>query len=253
MAPRIVIENAVLRGSRDGSVQVVATVYLDGGEELRVIAPEKATGDALEWIPQLHVRQTSREMFDGDEIVQGGRSHSIIQQVEAALQKRKLESEIWRSGTNPDGRYVAAQICLRGHVLNVNGTDFERGEHCPKCGAASIDCCQGCDVAIRGVEIYASTTDYEPPHFCHKCGRPYPWMEDRLATAKELLWHDDKLLLEDREKLWDLLQYVMSDPKSDLVPAKKKLIEFNLAKALPMTRELVMEFLAKVTAEVLKG
>jgi hypothetical protein len=39
--------------------------------------------------------------------------------------------------------------------------------------------------------------------------------------------------LEDRQKLWDLLQYVMSDPKSDIVPAKKKLIEINLSKALP--------------------
>ena len=40
--------------------------------------------------------------------------------------------------------------------------------------------------AIRGCEIYASLTDYKLPHFCHKCGRPYPWMEDRLQTAKEL-------------------------------------------------------------------
>jgi hypothetical protein len=248
MALKVVIENAVLRGSRDGSVQIVATVYLDGGEELRVIAPEKATGDALDWVPQLHVRQTSREMFGGDEIVQGGRSHSVIQQVVTALQKKKLDSEIWRSGANPDGRYVAAQICLRGHVLNVDGTDFERGEYCPKCGEASIDACQHCRVAIRGGEIYAPTSDYNLPHFCHKCGRPYPWMADRLSTAKELLDHDDKLSLDERERLWSLLQYVMSDPKSDLAPAKKKLFDIGLAKATAATRDFFIEFGAKYLA-----
>jgi hypothetical protein len=46
-------------------------------------------------------------------------------------------------------------------------------------------------------------------------------MEHRLQTARELLDHADKLTLEDREKLWGQLQYVMSDPKSDMAPAKR--------------------------------
>jgi hypothetical protein len=78
-------------------------------------------------------------------------------------------------------------------------------------------------------------------------------MEDRLRTARELLDHDDKLSLEEREELWGLLRYVMSDPKSDLVPAKKKLIEINLGKALPATREFFLDFMAKLTAEMLKA
>jgi hypothetical protein len=77
-------------------------------------------------------------------------------------------------------------------------------------------------------------------------------MEDRLQTAKELLYHDDKLTQEDREKLWDLLRYVMSDPKSDLAPAKKKLFEIGIAKALPATREFFLDLLAKLGAEMLK-
>jgi hypothetical protein len=251
MAVKVVIESAVLRGSQhDQFWQKVATVYLDGGEEFNVVAPSKATGDALEWLKQFQVHSPTAQGYNP---VTDGRSHSIIQHVEAELQKRKLDSEIWRSGTNPDGRYVAAQICLRGHVLNVNGTDFERGEHCPKCGEASIDTCQHCKVAIRGGEIYASTTNYKVPYFCHKCGRPYPWMADRLSTAKELLDHDDKLSLEDREKLWGLLQYVMSDPKSDMIPAKRKLFEIGIGKALPATREFFLDFMAKYLAEVTKS
>lgn len=78
-------------------------------------------------------------------------------------------------------------------------------------------------------------------------------MEDRLQTAKELLDHDDKLTLEDRKKLWSLLQYVMADPKSDMVPAKKKLFEIGIAKALPATREFFLDFMAKLGSEMLKG
>ena len=74
-----------------------------------------------------------------------------------------------------------------------------------------------------------------------------------MRTARELLWHDDKLLLEDREKLWGLLQYVMSDPKADLVPAKRKLIEIGLEKAAKVTRDVVTDLVAKYAAEMSKG
>jgi hypothetical protein len=78
-------------------------------------------------------------------------------------------------------------------------------------------------------------------------------MEDRLQTAKELLYNDDKLSQTEREKLWDLLRYVMSDPKSDLVPAKKKLIDINLSKATAPIREAVLDLLAKYFAEMSKS
>ena len=64
--------------------------------------------------------------------------------------------------------------------------------------------------------------------------------------------HDDKLALEEREKLWGLLQYVMSDPRSDMAPAKKKLFEIGISKALPATRELLLDLMAKLGAEMLK-
>jgi hypothetical protein len=137
MVPKVVIENPILPGSRDGCLQIVALVYPDGGEEFRVLAPEK--------------------------------------------------------------------------------------------------------------------DNYKRPNFCHKCGHAYPWMEDRLKTAKELLNHDDKLSYDERENLWGLLQYVMSDPKSDLVPANKKLIEISLAKAAAATRDFVTSFMAQYFAEMSKS
>ena len=97
-----------------------------------------------------------------------------------------------------------------------------------------------------------SDGDYVRPSFCYKCAKPYPWMAERLDTARELLWNDDKLSIEERESLWGLLQYVMSDPKSDLVPAKRKLIDIKLAPALAATGEFILDFLAKCAAEMSK-
>ena len=97
-----------------------------------------------------------------------------------------------------------------------------------------------------------SNEDYVRPLFCYNCAKAYPWMQDRLDTARELLWSDDKLSLTDRESLWGLLQYVMSNPKSDLIPAKRKLIDIKLDKATAIVREAVIEFTAKYLAEMLK-
>jgi hypothetical protein len=45
----------------------------------------------------------------------------------------------------------------------------------------------------------------------------------------------------------------MSDPKADLVPAKRELIQINLAKAGKVVRESIIEINAKTTAEFLRG
>src|SRR5258708_5939933 len=87
------------------------------------------------------------------------------------------------------------------------------------------------------------------PQFCHGCGHPYPWMADRLQTARELLYHDDKLTMEDRTRLFEDLQYVMSDPKAGLAPAKTKLIEIRLGKATAYVREIILDLVAKTAAE----
>lgn len=59
--------------------------------------------------------------------------------------------------------------------------------------------------------------------------------------------------MDDRTALFPLLQYVMSDPLNELVPAKKKLIEFKLEKAAPYVRELIMDLIARIAVEAAKG
>jgi hypothetical protein len=152
--------------------------------------------------------------------------------------------------------YDTALICENGHQITCYAETSLGGkvDHCSKCGAKTVSACGNCGQKIRGHLHGTMPSVYEEPiaNFCYNCGTPYPWMQDRLQTARELLYHDDKLTLDDREKLWGLLQYVMSNPKSDLVPAKKKLFQIGISKALPATRELLLDFMAKLGAEMLK-
>lgn len=155
---------------------------------------------------------------------------------------------------NPAGLYHNAQICLQGHVRSSDGR-YERGEHCTKCGAACIDNCQYCGAPLRGQLANSSVRHYDLPFFCPapECGIAYPWMQDRLETARELLDDTENLSLDERAEVWDLLKFAMSDPKSDWVQAKTKLIRTKLAKVSTASRDILLDFAAKVAAEVAKS
>lgn len=254
MNPKVVIANAALKGANQSqSLQRVATVYI-GEREYCVLAPATAQGLALEWVEHFAVREPSSSSFAfGAEVpVDDELKPVLIHAVVDELKHASLESDIWNWGAHPDARFLPAQICLHGHVIGADGLNPVReGEHCQLCGSRCIHRCEKCKAPIRGKGVW-SIDEYVPPSFCYNCASPYPWMQDRLDTAKDLLWHDEKLSVEDRESLWSLLQYVMSDPRSDLVPAKRKLIDIKLEPALAATREFILDFLAKFSAEMSK-
>jgi hypothetical protein len=245
---KVVIDQKLLRGSdRDELLQRVATVY-DEGIECRVLAPSRAKGPVLEWMDHLTVHRSVD--VNSDEVVDGAYRASILKALDQEL-KRQERNANRAQGMNPDGDHCDAQICLKGHVLHCDGTSFSSGVYCTKCGARCIDECPECQEPIHGMNIF-EVGPYFPPQFCHKCGHAYPWMEERLVTFRELLSQDKKLSPEDRNGLLEDFQYVMSDPKADLVPAKKKLIEFKLENAPKVVRELVLDLMAKVIVESVK-
>lgn len=240
---KVVLKQTVLTGSNDPDLmQRVAAVYIDG-DVYKVLAPPDAQGDALEWITQFSVRNA--EEYEKKDTALGILALKVVKE---ELEKKR---DTKAAGLHPDGIHCAAQICLKGHVLHYDGMPFDSKVHCTKCGAACIDECPHCQEPIRGAQLYRGA-DYERPQYCHGCGRAYPWMQERLQTARELLYHDDKLLMEDRTKLWDDLQYVMSNPKDNLAPSKKKLIEIRLEKATPYVRDIILDLIAKTTAELFR-
>lgn len=242
MGPKVIIEQRVLDGGDGYRLQPVATIYI-GMEEYRVYVLPKATGSPLEWVAQMKVRQ------DGgvsEYEIQEPRRGQIIEIVSKELERLDHEDK-----PATEDIYCKAQICLNGDVKSSDDFPFDGTKHCTKCGAECISACVTCKTPIRG-KIKWSAADYKCPSFCHACGKPYPWMSDKLNTAKELLSHDDKLTFQERKDLWDLLQYVMSNPKADLVPAKSKLIGIKIQKATQPIREFVLDLLAKYGAEMSK-
>jgi hypothetical protein len=255
MTISVVIEHAILHGVDDDmAVQQIATVYVDGNH-FTVVAPAKLRGEALKFIDHFSVREPSRDALDfgGEFLVTDRRKDVILEAIKEELKRRKRDDGRVL-GRTPDGLHYDACICLHGHVLTSSGDHpFTPGEHCGKCGSAVIDECPNCHEPIRGMRVDTSVVYYKPPSYCHGCGRALPWMQEKLATAKDLLDHDTKLNLDDRERLWNLLQYVMSDPKSDVTQGKKKLIEIDLAKAMDGTKDFIQGLMAKTIVEAAKG
>jgi hypothetical protein len=247
LATKVVIEQTVLRGSNSGALQRIAVVYIEG-REYRVSAPPEAKGEALEWMDHVSIRQLVD--FNSEEEIHDALGVLALKEVKEELARMKRDTNR-SAGMNPDGLHSDAQICLKGHVQHCDGTPFDPKTYCSRCGSSCIDECPHCQTPIRGRNIY-SAFDYTRPSFCHGCGRPYPWMEERLKTARELLDHDDKLSLDERKELWDDLQYVMSDPRADLAPAKKALINIKLGKAGEYTKEIVLDLIAKIAVESMK-
>jgi hypothetical protein len=253
MNTKVVIEKRDLHGSTPYAFpQKVAAVYLDG-DEFRVYAPPKAVGDALEWVEHFRVHQPNPESVNSEIAAEGAYHTLAIQLLKEELEKMKHEARR-PVGLNPGGLYYDAQICVQGHVRSSEGY-FERGERCTKCGAACIDECQYCKAPIRGRLAHSPVQHYDLPFFCHapECGLAYPWMQDNLETARELLYDIEDLLPDERDELWDLLRFVMSDPKSDWAPAKTKLIAIKLSKVSKASRDVLLDFTTKVAAAVIKS
>lgn len=247
---KVMLKQTVLYGSRQPNcLQRVATVYING-KEYRVSAPPEAKGNALDWTPRFTVRQLVD--LNSEVVIDDAYGVLALKAVKEELEKQKRDANR-PQGMHPDGNHFDAQICLNGHVLHCDGAPFDSKTHCTNCGVPGIDECPHCGEPIRGMNFHTQVAHYSRPQFCHKCGHPYPWMEERLRTAHELVEHDDKLSLDDRNSLWRDLQYVMSDPKDGLVPSKKKLIEIKLEKASKYAREAILDLMAKTAAELLKG
>jgi hypothetical protein len=77
-------------------------------------------------------------------------------------------------------------------------------------------------------------------------------MQERLRTAKDLLKRADKLSPEDRDALYADLEYVMVNPKGDLAPAKRKLIDIRLGEVGQVVKEAILDLMAKTAAEMMK-
>lgn len=154
------------------------------------------------------------------------------------------------------GNYNVGQICLSGHAItgSANTSPQFRRTHCDKCGAKTIMECPSCHKPIQG--SYESSTvvmigfAYEAPAYCCHCGAPFPWTEESIRSAVELLAEELQLGKEEVTQLEQSVRDVTSDtPRTPLGTARLKR---SLAKAGKETAGAVRDVLVDVVSESVK-
>jgi len=162
----------------------------------------------------------------------------------------------------PDGTrmswYGIALVCANGHVLT---DDLERlpaknARFCPQCGEGTMTECPECETPIRG-HYYEPPLNIPtlrtPPAFCHDCGEPYPWTEEKLNAAAELLDKIKRLSPEERESLRIDFREIMTDnPRTRVAALDIKLALGKAGKVVrPLLRDLVTEMATEAARKII--
>lgn len=126
-----------------------------------------------------------------------------------------------------DSRYLTAQVCPNGHVVT---SSLEWGDmnspFCPECGKPTVTACE-CGTPIRGLYhvpgFVGVGEKYTPPAYCYSCGKPFPWTQQRLDAARELIDESEGLSDDEKAALSGTLDDLLSDtPKTEVAALKFK-------------------------------
>jgi hypothetical protein len=111
------------------------------------------------------------------------------------------------------GQYDDALICASGHVINsaARARPVHNAPFCPRCGMRAIEKCLKCDTKVRGGYSHAGLAGYRVPAFCHACATAFPWTENRLQAARDLVLEAAKLTEEERQELGRSLDDLVKD------------------------------------------
>jgi hypothetical protein len=150
------------------------------------------------------------------------------------------------------GDYDTALVCLNGHTINDSFHDYPQfnSKFCKKCGAAGITNCPKCNAFLRGHLRGVLSVHEEPPApYCYNCGLPYPWTEEALKAANDLI---DLSHLADSEKA-DYKQAIL-DTTKDTPRARvavEKLKRYSAKVGKPIA-DGVKEIITNIAAEAIK-
>ena len=144
------------------------------------------------------------------------------------------------------GFYHEATICLNGHVASSTKANYRN--FCKECGLETISSCQYCSNDIQGEYevpgVVSLGFEYNVPSFCHECGKPYPWTEQVITNAIELLSLDEDLLDEHKEIIKSTFpDLVVETPVTPVAVAKYK-------KYMPKAAEYVQNGIKSIFIDV---
>ena len=148
------------------------------------------------------------------------------------------------------------KICLNGHQLSVQSSrQLDPDEFCQKCGASVISTCQTCEAPIAGWYepddiAYFGPRDADKPSYCKKCATPFPWTEQILNNAIELISLDDALSKEDKQLIKTAIPDLLVDtPRTKLAEAKFKKV---FPKVSGFVKDSMYNLLVDVLSETAK-
>lgn len=158
------------------------------------------------------------------------------------------------------GYYHVAQICLNGHVITdtYDSNPEFRKNFCTQCGAKTIVSCQSCNTHIHGDYecegiTFLSSTMNTAPSYCHNCGIPYPWTEEKLLIANEMLALDSSLSDDDRNNISKNIGYLVSDtPRTQLAAMKIKSLLSKVGKGTAAAfRDIIVDISSETAKKIL--
>lgn len=161
-------------------------------------------------------------------------------------------------GRSPNWHDIA-QICLNGHMINDSVKKYPEynKNYCPDCGEKGISNCQKCNASIQGALHASGVMDFskkEVPKFCMECGKPFPWTEERIKAAIELINEDDELSKEDMSKFEDNIADIVSDgPRTQLAATRLNKIIKNATSTVGSGVRDILVDIASETAKKLLG
>ena len=149
--------------------------------------------------------------------------------------------------------YRNATICKNGHIVSYSQAKVEK--YCSKCGAITYSSCPKCGARIRGVYenpnvIYIGSLDYELPHYCYQCSKPYPWTQQILDNAVELLALDPNLDDESKELIKTAIPGLLVDSPS--TPVAVAQYKAGIKKAADFIGNALRQVLVDVVSEAAK-
>jgi len=154
--------------------------------------------------------------------------------------------------------YGIALVCANGHVLadDLEQQTARKARFCPECGEGTTSECPECGAPIRGryhERRLAVTPMRKPPAFCHECGEPYPWTQDKLRAAADLLSRMKRLSPEEREALAIDFREIMTDnPRTQVAALDIKSALGKAGKVIgPLLRDLVGEIATEAARRII--
>ncbi|WP_283701021.1 DUF2321 domain-containing protein [Clostridium perfringens] len=154
------------------------------------------------------------------------------------------------------GYYNTAQVCLNGHVITdtYESNPELRQTYCGKCGEKTIINCPNCNCKIRGDYEVKGVISFvgEPTvdSFCYNCGKPYPWTEEKINSANELLALEGTLSQDELDYFKQNLNSILVDtPKTKVVATKLKLAITKTSSAVGSALRDIFVDIASETAK----